>query len=97
MGICREKCSADHGLHIVQSGGLLYQISGSSDSSLGKEGAIVRLMLQGNGLGISAHDNLVLTDDIAHTDSMNANFIRRASRMTVTTKQQLGKRDMKRV
>ena len=62
--------------HIVQPcGESLAEELGGGQGSLGKEGAVVGLVLEGDGLVGGADDDLMLTHDVAHADGVDTDLL----------------------
>ena len=62
--------------HAIQPRGLpLTEKFGGGQSTLREQGAVVGLVLEGNGLVGGADDDLMLTHDVAHADGVDADLV----------------------
>ena len=71
----RSFCAADERLHIVHSRLAINEECRRGECALGEKCAGVRLVLEGDGLIGGADHNLMLADDIAHSDGVNADLL----------------------
>ena len=73
-----ESFCRDHAVHVVEACGLSDKKFGGDDRALGKERTAVRLVLKRDGLCVCANNDLMLADDVAHANRVNADLIFRA-------------------
>ena len=60
---------------MVYTGPLSNQERGGGQRALGKEGAVLCLMLEGQNLGAGIDDDLLNANCIAHAQGVNANLL----------------------